>query len=62
MAQSKSVIKAVEKFNREHTTVTQVRLNHNTDADILAKLAKISESKMGYIKRLIREDIQKNGY
>ncbi len=62
MAQSKSVIKAVEKFNREHTTVTQVRLNHNTDADILEKLAKISESKMGYIKRLIREDIQKNGY
>lgn len=62
MAQSKSVIKAVEKFNREHTTVTQVRLNHNTDADILEKLAKIGESKMGYIKRLIREDIQKNGY
>ena len=62
MAQSKSVIKAIEKFNREHTTVTQVRLNHNTDADILEKLAKISESKMGYIKRLIREDIQKNGY
>lgn len=62
MAQSKSVIKAVEKFNREHTSVTQLRLNHNTDADILEKLAKISESKMGYIKRLIREDIQKNGY
>lgn len=62
MAQSKSIIKAIEKFNREHTTVTQVRLNHNTDADILEKLAKISESKMGYIKRLIREDIQKNGY
>ncbi len=62
MAQSKSVIKAVEKFNREHTSVTQLRLNHNTDADILEKLAKINESKMGYIKRLIREDIQKNGY
>lgn len=62
MAQSKSVIKAVEKFNREHTSVTQLRLNHNTDADILKKLEKISESKMGYIKRLIREDIQKNGY
>lgn len=60
MAQKESTIRAVNKFNKEKTKSVQVRLNLNTDADILAKLER-EPSKMGYIKRLIREDIKKNG-
>lgn len=60
MAQKESTIKAVNKFNKEKTKCINVRLNVNTDADILAKLDSVP-SKMGYIKRLIREDIRKNG-
>ena len=37
-----------------------LRLNKNTDADIIAKLESVP-SKMGYIKQLIRADIAKNG-
>lgn len=55
-----SAIKAINKFNKEKTKSVQLRLNINTDADILEKLENVA-SKMGYIKRLIREDIQKNG-
>lgn len=61
MAQKESTIRAVNKFNREKTKSVQVRLNLNTDADILAKLDAV-DSKMGYIKRLIRKDLKKNGY
>jgi hypothetical protein len=61
MAQRESTIKAINKFNKEKTKCVQVRLNVNTDADILAKLDAVG-SKMGYIKRLIREDLKKNGY
>lgn len=59
MAQKESAIRAVNKFNKEKTKSVQIRLNMNTDADILAKLDSV-ESKMGYIKRLIREDMAKN--
>lgn len=59
MAQKESTIKAVNKFNKEKTKCINVRLNVNTDADILEKLDSVP-SKMGYIKRLIREDMKKN--
>lgn len=59
MAQKESTIRAVNKFNKEKTKSVLVRLNMNTDADILAKLDSV-ESKMGYIKRLIREDMARN--
>lgn len=49
--------RAIKKFNKEKTTVVSLRLNKNTDADILAHLDGLSESKMGYIKRLIRADM-----
>lgn len=61
MAQRESKIRAVNKFNKEKTKSVQLRLNLNTDADILEKLNRVP-SKMGYIKRLIREDIKRNGY
>jgi hypothetical protein len=56
---TKAAIKASNKFNKEHTTSIQVRLNKNTDADILAKLDTVP-SKMGYIKELIRADMKKS--
>ena len=37
-----------------------LRLNKNTDADIITKLETVG-SKMGYIKALIRADIERNG-
>ena len=50
-------LRAINKFNKEKTERVFVRLNKNTDADILAHLETLSESKQGYIKRLIREDM-----
>ena len=37
-----------------------VKLNKNTDADILTKLAAVP-NKQGYIKQLIRADIERSG-
>ena len=42
----------------EHTTRIVMKLNNNTDRDILEKLSNVP-SKQGYIKTLIREDIAK---
>lgn len=55
---TKAQIKAINKFNKEKTRCVQVRLNVNTDADILAKLDSVP-SKMGYIKELIRKDMNR---
>lgn len=55
-----SNLKAISKFTKESTVSVNLRLNKNTDADIIEKLANVP-SKMGYIKKLIRADIQKNG-
>ena len=49
-------IRAVNKFNKEKTKCIQLRLNKKTDADIIAKLESVP-SKMGYIKELIRKDM-----
>lgn len=47
---------AKKEWMKKHTTIISLKLNHNTDADILAQLKKV-ESKQGYIKRLIRADL-----
>lgn len=59
MAASKSAIKASNKYDKENTKSVLLKLNLNTDKDILDKLDQV-QSKMGYIKRLIREDIKKS--
>lgn len=51
-------IKANNASNKKNTTTVLLRLNYNTDADILEKLGQVN-SKMGYIKTLIREDLKK---
>ena len=55
---SKAEIQAVNRFNKEKTKCVLLRLNLSTDKDILEKLGSVP-SKMGYIKELIRADIQK---
>lgn len=55
-----SNLKAITKFTKEKTVSVNLRLNKNTDADIIAKLETVP-SKMGYIKQLIRADMTKNG-
>ena len=50
---------AQTEWNKNNTSRVVLKLNHNTDSDIIEQLEKQS-SKMGYIKQLIRDDIQKH--
>lgn len=54
---SEAKLRANSKSNKINTTMICVRLSYNTDADIIKKLDEV-DSKMGYIKELIRKDIQ----
>ena len=47
------------KYDKENTTRINLKLNNKTDADIIQQL-KAQESIQGYIKRLIRDDIQRS--
>lgn len=47
------------RYDRTHRVGVLLNLNKSTDADILEKLAAVP-NKQGYIKDLIRADIQKN--
>ena len=51
--------RANTKYNKSHTKQVPLRFNLKTDADILEKLDSIP-NKLGYIKQLIRADIEKN--
>lgn len=51
--------KAKKDWDKAHTTFIGLKLNQNTDADILAKLATVP-SKQSYIKRLIQADIARS--
>lgn len=55
MATSKAQIKAVNKYNRDKTLTVCLRLNKETDKDIIEILNSVY-SKQGYIKELIRCD------
>lgn len=54
---SEAKIRANNKSNKINTTTVCVRLSYNTDADIIKELDEV-DSKMGYIKKLIRKDMQ----
>lgn len=54
---SEAKIRANNKSNKINTKMICLRLSYNTDADIIQKLDEV-ESKMGYIKELIRKDMQ----
>lgn len=49
-------IRANTKYNKNNTKQYPIRLNLNTDADIIDKLSSV-DNIAGYIKELIREDI-----
>lgn len=51
--------RAVAKYDRENAVSLVMKLNRKTDQDILARLAAV-DSKQGYIKRLIREDMARD--
>ena len=51
--------RAQEKYDKAHVKGLYLKLNINTDADILARLEQVAEGKQGYIKRLIREDMER---
>ena len=54
---SEAKLKANKKYIKANTKTICVRLNYNTDKDIINKLDEV-DSKMGYIKELIRKDLQ----
>ena len=47
-------------YDRKNTKLIGMKLNRNTDADILEFLA-TKENIQGYLKQLIREDMKKTG-
>lgn len=49
-------IRSINRYNKANTVCVNIRLNKKTDADIINKLDNVP-SKMGYIKDLIRKDI-----
>lgn len=50
--------RAVEKYDKANTVQLHLKLNKNTDADILDYLDGLS-NKQGFIKTLIRQAIEK---
>ena len=48
--------KAQARYDKANTKQVMLKLNRNTDADILAKLTEVGNVQ-GYIKQLIRKDI-----
>ena len=55
---SAAQLKAIAKYDAAHTVQLHLKLNTDTDSDILKQLDKV-QSKQGYIKALIREDMRK---
>lgn len=51
--------KAVWEYNKENTVQVALRLNKNTDKDVIKRLND-QKNKQGYIKNLIRKDIVDN--
>ena len=57
MAQTEAQRRAKDKYDAANTMQVKLKLNTKTDADIIAKLASVS-NKQGYIKELIRNNIK----
>ena len=50
--------KAKSDWIKKNTVFVGLKLNRNTDADIIAELEQV-ESRQGYIKSVIRQDLKK---
>lgn len=57
MATEEARRKATAKYDRNNTKQVKLKLNLNTDTDILDRLTK-SGNVQGYIKALVRADIE----
>ena len=51
--------RADSKYDANHTKQVKLKLNLETDKDILERLEEV-DNKQGYIKALIRSDIKKD--
>lgn len=58
MATKEAHRRAVAKYDKDKTTFIGLKLNNGTDADILKYLESV-DNKQGYIKALIRADMEK---
>ena len=56
---SASQIRANEKYDKSNTTGVYLKLNNNTDKDILDYLASVP-NRQGLLKQLIREHMAKS--
>lgn len=54
---SESIKRAVAKYDKAHTKQIKLKLNLETDRDIIKYLDQL-ENKQGYIKELIRKDMK----
>lgn len=52
-------LRAQLKYNKANTKQVTLRLNKRTEADIIERLEEVG-NKQGYIKALIRADVEKN--
>ena len=57
MTVSEAQLRAQEKYDAENTRKILLKLNLKTDIDVLDKLDAVG-NKQGYIKSLIRKDIE----
>jgi hypothetical protein len=55
---SEAQLKAQARYDQANTKQVKMKLNRNTDADIIEKLESVPNIQ-GYIKDLIRADIKK---
>lgn len=51
-------MRALKKYDKANTKQVHLKLNKRTDADVLNRLQQVG-SKQTYIKRLIREDMER---
>ncbi len=50
---------ANKRYDEKNTKQIKLKLNYNTDSDILERLSEV-DNMQGYIKQLIRADIKKD--
>lgn len=58
MKTTKAQLEAVARYDKKNTKQLHVKLNKNTDADLIEALEAV-ESKQGLIKQLLREYFRK---
>ena len=59
MPTSEAQRRATAKYNKQNTITYGMKMNKKTDADIIKKFEEVGNVQ-GYLKKLVREDIQKS--